>query len=133
MYHVCICAVNASSGSSFQGFSTGWEVFERIVPIGCRDRGRKGGVAGALCLSWPHRRACHEDKHKAPTPLLNHPLSLRVVDRLFLNLTCMGTARTIPLNGACHVGQPLLQSTIHPLVAFRQIEYDDLQTSLVCL
>ena len=31
----------------------------------------------ALCLSWPHRRALHEDKHKAPTQPLHNPLSLQ--------------------------------------------------------
>jgi hypothetical protein len=37
----------------------------------------KGWVVGALCLSRPHRRASQQDKHKAPTPPLHHPLSLR--------------------------------------------------------
>src|SRR6266516_4304058 len=45
--------------------------------LNCRGREWKGGRVGAWCLSWPHRRAWHEDKHKAPTPPPYHPLSLR--------------------------------------------------------
>jgi len=39
----------------------------------CRDRGWKGGVVGAWCLSWPIRRICQEDKHKAPAQPLHPP------------------------------------------------------------
>jgi len=59
---------------------------EPIAPS-CRDKGRGRVDAGALCLSsWeydhhasrnPNETSCHEDKHKAPTPLHVHPLSLQ--------------------------------------------------------
>jgi hypothetical protein len=53
----------------------------------CRDKGRGGVDAGALCLSSlgcnpsasrkPNESGCHEDKHKAPTHLRIRPLSLQ--------------------------------------------------------
>ena len=56
----------------------------------CRDRGRGGADAGALCLSsWgcdphaphiPDESSVHQDKHKAPSHPFIHPLSLRVAD-----------------------------------------------------
>src|SRR5216683_7851190 len=53
----------------------------------CRDKGRSGVDEGALCLSWwgcdrlasrnPDHSSCQQDKHKAPTLLHVHPLSLQ--------------------------------------------------------
>ena len=53
----------------------------------CRDKGRGWVDEGALCLSSsecdpsasrnPDESHCHEDKHKAPTHLRVHPLSLQ--------------------------------------------------------
>jgi len=69
----------------------------------CRDNGQGWADAGALCLSgagWsghayhetPIGIALHEDKHKAPTPLHIHPLSLQL--SLALNVTFGTSIRT---------------------------------------
>src|SRR5713226_6226595 len=59
----------------------------KVCPASCRDKGRSGVDEGALCLSsWggdrvasrnPDHSSCHQDKHKAPTRLHVHPLSLQ--------------------------------------------------------
>src|SRR5229473_6388872 len=59
----------------------------KVRPASCRDKGRRGVDEGALCLSWwgcdrvasrnPDHASCHQDKHKAPTLLHVHPLSLQ--------------------------------------------------------
>jgi hypothetical protein len=64
-------------GMRLSKYSNTGRFFEGSGLLICRDRVWKGGVLGALCLSWPHRRARHEDKHKAPTQPLHDPLSLR--------------------------------------------------------
>src|SRR6266851_8437590 len=64
----------------------------KVRPASCRDKGRSGGDEGALCLSswWggdrvasrnPDHASCHQDKHKAPTLLHIHPLSLQDTGR----------------------------------------------------
>src|SRR5260370_7538704 len=63
----------------------------KVRPASCRDKGRSGGDEGALCLSsWPDewsglreatRSHPHQDKHKAPTLLHIHPLSLQDTGR----------------------------------------------------
>src|SRR5229473_7409494 len=63
----------------------------KVRPASCRDKGRSGVDEGALCLSWwggdrlasrnPDHSSCHEDKHKAPTLLHVHPLSLQDAGR----------------------------------------------------
>ena len=57
--------------------------------MSCRDRGKGGADAGALCLSslgarhlaWPAQTLTasqgHQDKHKAPALPRIHPLSLQ--------------------------------------------------------
>ncbi len=59
--------------------------------LNCRDRGWKGRVVEALCLSWAPRRACQQDRHKAPTQPLYHPLSLRKRGPFPTKPTCVGT------------------------------------------
>jgi len=59
----------------------------KVRPASCRDKGRSGVDEGALCLSWwgcdrlasgnPDHSSCHQDKHKAPSLLHVHPLSLQ--------------------------------------------------------
>jgi hypothetical protein len=63
----------------------------KVRPASCRDKGRSGVDEGALCLSWwpdewsglreATRSHPHEDKHKAPTLLHVHPLSLQDAGR----------------------------------------------------
>src|SRR5712692_1384975 len=52
----------------------------KVCPASCRDKGRSGVDEGALCLSsWGGDRVAsrNQDKHKAPTRLHVHPLSLQ--------------------------------------------------------
>src|SRR5581483_8364227 len=65
------------------------EWWGRLRPASCRDKGWMRRRVGALCLSsseydhsWeyhqiPEASRCHKDKHKAPTLLRIHPLSLQ--------------------------------------------------------
>ena len=79
---------------------SGHEVLPRsgrdMACTSCRDRGRGGADVGALCLSssgcnphasqTPDESSGQQDRHKAPTHPLIHPLSLQERGRHIIDL-----------------------------------------------